>query len=69
MTRQEFNSKTFEEVMEPLYEEYDNITTINTLKEFIKAKVDEENFNVASHLCNAIWNDHNPDKRDWYDYD
>lgn len=69
MTRAEFEEKSFEEVMEQLNEEYDHITTIDTLKEFIKENIDEENFNVASHLCNAIWNDPNPDMSDWYDYD
>ena len=34
-----------------------------------KVNIDNDNFNVASHLCNAIWNDPNPDMSDWYDYD
>ena len=69
MTRAEFESKTFEEVMEQLSEEYDQITTLDILKEFIKTKIDEDNFNVASHLCNAIWNDPNPSMSEWYEYD
>ena len=69
MTRKEFESKSFDEVMEQLYEERDDITTIEILKEFIKEKIDNEDFNVASHLCNAIWNDPNPDNSDWYLYD
>ena len=69
MTREEFEKKSFEEVMEQLNEEYDHITTIDVLKEFIKEQVDNEDFNLASHLCNAIWNDPNPDMSDWYDYD
>ena len=69
MTRKEFETKSFDEVMEQLNEERDDITTIDRLKEFIKYKVDNEDFNVASHLCNAIWNDPNPDNSDWYIYD
>ena len=69
MTRAEFEAKSFEDVMEQLNEEYDHITTIDRLKDFIKENIDEDNFNVASHLCNAIWNDPNPDMSDWYDYD
>lgn len=69
MTRQEFDSKSFEEVMEQLNEERDDITTIDILKEFIKEKIDSDDFNVASHLCNAIWNDPNPYDSDWYEYD
>lgn len=69
MTRKEFETKSFDEVMEQLNEERDDITTIDILKEFIKEKVDNEYFNVASHLCNAIWNDPNPENSDWYEYD
>lgn len=38
MTRQEFDSKSFEELMEMLNEESDDITTIDVLKDFIKEK-------------------------------
>ena len=43
--------------------------TSDMLKEFIKEKIDEDNFNIASHLCDAIWNDPNPSMSEWYDYD
>lgn len=69
MTRLEFEEKSFEEVMEQLYDEVDEVTTFNTLKDFIKYKIDNDDFLVASHLCNAIWNDTNPDDTDWYLYD
>ena len=69
MTRTEFETKSFDEVMEQLNEECDNITTLDMLKEFIKEKIDEDNFNIASHLCDAIWNDPNPSMSEWYDYD
>ena len=57
MTRVEFEEKSFEEVMEQLNEKW------------IKENIDNDNFNVASHLCDAIWNDPNPDMSDWYEYD
>ena len=60
MTRTEFEEKSFEDVMSQLNEELDEITTLDSLKEFIKEKIDEDNFCIASHLCNAIWNDPNP---------
>lgn len=69
MTRTEFEEKSFEDVMSQLNEELDEITTLDSLKEFIKEKIDEDNFYIASHLCNAIWNDPNPSMSEWYDYD
>lgn len=69
MTRAEFEKKSFEEVMEQLNEEHDTITTLDMLKEFIKEKIDDDDFNIASYLCNAIWNDPNPTMSQWYDYD
>lgn len=56
MTRAEFESKSFEEVMEQLNEECDEVTTIDILKEFIKEKVDSDDFYLVAHLCDAIWN-------------
>lgn len=69
MTREEFNKLSFDEVMERLYEENDNITTIDMLKEFIKYKIDNDDFNVALHVLSAIWNDPAPYDSIWYDYD
>ena len=69
MTREEFNTLSFEDVMERLNEECDQITTIDILKEFIKDNIDNDNFNVALHVLNAIWNDPNPEDSIWYDYD
>lgn len=69
MTRSEFESKSFEEVMDQLNEEVQEVTTIDVLKDFIKENINDDNFNIASHLCNAIWNDPNPDMSDWYLYD
>lgn len=66
MTRKEFESKSFEEVMEQLNEECDDVTTIDILKDFIKRKVDSEDFYLVAHLCDAIWNDPDSSNSDWY---
>lgn len=65
MTRAEFDEKSFDEVMEQLDEERDDITTYETLKEFAKVKVDGEELNVAIHILNALRNDN----AEWYLYD
>jgi hypothetical protein len=65
MTRAEFESKSFEEVMEQLNAERDDITTYENLKEYAKMQIDNDNLNVAAHVLNAIWND----SQDWYNYD
>lgn len=69
MNRSEFNALSFDEVMEKLNEEYDQITTIDILKDFIKYNIDNDNFIIAIHVLNAIWNDPNPEDSIWYDYD
>lgn len=69
MTREEFESKSFEEVMEQLNEECDEVTTIDILKDFIKEKVDSDDFYLVTHLCNAIWNDPDLSDSDWVLYD
>lgn len=69
MTRAEFESKSFEEVMEQLNEECDEVTTIDILKEFIKEKVDSDDFYLVAHLCDAIWNVPDSGNSDWYLYD
>jgi hypothetical protein len=65
MTRAEFESKSFEEVMEQLSTEQDNIWTYEQLKEVAKEHIDRDNLNVAAHILNAMWND----SQDWYNYD
>lgn len=69
MTRQEFDSKSFEELMEMLNEESDDITTIDVLKDFIKEKIDSDDFYLAIHLLQAIWDDPNIGDSEWYQYD
>lgn len=68
MTRQEFNTLSFEEVMTKLSEQYDQITTYDMLKDYAKEKIDSDDLFVAVHILNALWNDPHPDAI-WYDYD
>lgn len=65
MTRQEFDSKEFEEVMEQLDEERDDITTYERLKEFAKDKIDSDDLLVAIHILEALQSE----SVDWYEYD
>lgn len=64
MTRAEFENKTFEEVMEQLNEEKDDITTYEMLKEFAVSKIEEDNLLIAIHILEAI----NNDSAEWYIY-
>lgn len=65
MTRNDFETKTFEEIMEQLNEERDDITTYEMLKEFAKEKIDGDDLLVAIHILQALKND----DAEWYEYD
>lgn len=65
MTMKELYSKTFEEVIEELSEANENITSAISLKEYIKAIIDEDYLFLAIHLLNALWKS----SADYYDYD
>lgn len=65
MTRIEYETKSFEEIMERLDEERDDITTVEMLKEFAKAKIDDDNLFLAIHILEAI----DEDPAEWYEYD
>lgn len=67
MTREQFNTLSFEEVMQQLESERDDITTIDLLKDFIKNQIDEDNYYLALHVLEAIAND--PIDYEYYDYD
>lgn len=67
MTREQFESASFEEVMEQLEEEGGDITTLDTLKEFVKSKINDGNYFVAKHILEALQAGY--DERWWsYDY-
>ena len=66
MTRSEFEEKSFESVMSQLNEEFDEITTLDNLKEFTKSKIDDGHYFLANHIIEALQNGND---EDWWDYD
>lgn len=67
MTKEFFESNTFEDVIERLNDERDEITTLDRLKEFAKAKIDDGNYFVAKHILEALQSGYEEYWR-WYDY-
>lgn len=65
MKQAEFESKTFEEVMDQLDAERNDITTYDRLKSFAIYKINNDDFLVAISILEAI----NKDPADWYEYD
>lgn len=65
MTRTEFEEKSFEEVMEELNNQRDDITTYEMLKEYATKKIEEDNFLVAIHILETLQSDN----AEWYEYD
>ena len=65
MTRVEFEAMEFEEVMEELNRERDDITSYEMLKEYATEKIEEDNFLVAIHILEALQSD----MAEWYEYD
>ena len=65
MTRKEFETKNFDEVMEQLNEEKDDITTYESLKEFAKSQIEEDRLFLAIYILEAL----NEDTAEWYEYD
>lgn len=64
MTRQEYETKTLEELCQQLEQEGD-VFSLEGLKGLAMQKISDNDFNVASHLCEAMWND----LADYYLYD
>ena len=67
MTREKFNSMKFNDLMEWADENFDDITDEDILKEFALEKLKNDNFNLALHIINAIYE--NPYDTEWYRYD
>lgn len=65
MTREELNNKSFEEVMEQLNEEWDDIHSYEDMKDFAKYQIDNDNLYFALHILNGI----NDNSAEWYLYD
>jgi hypothetical protein len=67
MTRAEFDSMTFEEVLEWANENVNDLTTEDILIDFAKTKIDDDNIFMAIHILGAIHN--NPYDTEHYLYD
>jgi len=69
MTKKELHKLTFNEAIEILSEETNEITSYDILKDFIKLQIEEDNIFLAYHLLKAIWEDETPFNSDYYSYD
>ena len=67
MTRKEFETMSFEDFIEWAKENLDDVTDEEILKEFAIEKLQDDNFNMALHIINAIYN--NPYDTEYYRYD
>lgn len=54
MTILELYQKGFNTAVIELSEQHDDITTYETLKEYIKSKIDDDSLYLAAHLTNAL---------------
>ncbi len=55
MTREQFEEMSLDEFMEWAYDNINDITSEDTLIEFAKAKLDDNNIGMALHVLNAIY--------------
>lgn len=65
ITIKDYSEKSFEELMNQLNEERDDIHTYDDMKDFAKYQIDNDNLYFALHILNGI--DNNP--AEWYLYD
>ena len=67
MTREYFETHSFNNVMEKLYEESTDVTTLDTLKIFIEKTIIKSQYYLSEHLVKALRNGN--DEYYWlYDY-
>lgn len=69
MKVKQLHKMSFDDAVEKLYEESNEITSYDILKDFIKEKIDEDNILLALHLLNAIWEDTSVGDSNYYKYD
>lgn len=65
MTKADFETKTFDELIEQLQNEDRDICSYDHLKDFAKHLIDEENIGFALHILNAIYTE----SGEWFEYD
>lgn len=67
MTREQLEEMNFEEQMSWAMQNIDYVTTEETLKQFVVESVENDKFNMALHILNAIWD--NQYTTEYYRYD
>lgn len=67
MTREKFGAMSFDELMEWAYENLDDVTDEETLKQFAMCNLEDDDFGMTLHIINAIYE--NPYNTEWYRYD
>lgn len=64
MNKEDFETKSLNELCEQLSDEGQNITSYETLKDFAKTQIDEDYLFLAEHIISAI-----KGEAKWYFYD
>ena len=64
MNKTDFDNKSFDELIEQLYEEIDTITNYDVLKDFAIENIGNDNLYLAIHILEAIQHGDY-----YYDYD
>lgn len=67
MTREQFETMEFDELIEWANENLDSITDEEILKQFAMDRLQDDDFGMALHIINAIYD--NPFDTEWYRYD
>lgn len=65
MTRQDYENKSFNELMYDLDNDMDDIHSRETMIDMVKDEIDEDNLFVARHILDVIYNEY----AEWYQYD
>ena len=68
MKREQFETMSFEELLEWAYENIDDVRTEDGLIEMVKHELDKENLQMAVHILNAVYESSCPDDS-YYLYD
>ena len=67
MTTKELAGMSFEEAITKLWEERNTITTLETLKEYVKSEIDKDRYFLAIHILKALQSA--DDGVQYFDYD
>lgn len=69
MTKTQLNELSFDDAIRILTEEVNTITTEDTLKDFVKFNIDNDNLYLAIHVLNSMDNDPDFGEVYYWDYD